>query len=91
MEKIPSLQEQPVQSAITMPSATQEVQAVRSKDGFALPLSGYSYSGGGRGIVRADVSADDGECWHNATLTEGKQQPLDRAWAWTLWKVFPGF
>lgn len=87
MEKIPSLQEQPVQSAITSPTATQEVQVVRTSDGFAIHLSGYSYSGGGRGIVRVDVSADDGESWHTATLTEGKQQPLDRAWAWTLWKV----
>lgn len=49
-----------------------------------VSMRGYSYSGGGRGIVRVDVSADNGHNWRTATLTE---QPLNRAWAWTFWKV----
>jgi hypothetical protein len=28
-----------------------------------LCLQGYAYSGGGRGIVRIDVSADGGKTW----------------------------
>ena len=79
VESIPSLQEQPVQSAIMVP-----------KTGSALHpgpqlVQGYAYSGGGRGIVRVDVSSDDGSTWKTATLTSGKEQPLDRAWAWTFW------
>ena len=79
VEAIPSLQEQPVQSAIMVP-----------KTGSALHpgpqlVQGYAYSGGGRGIVRVDVSSDDGSTWKTATLTSGKEQPLDRAWAWTFW------
>jgi sulfite oxidase len=48
-------------------------------------VQGYAYSGGGRGIVRVDVSSDGGNKWMTATLTAGREQPLDRAWAWTFW------
>jgi len=37
--------------------------------------------------VRVDVSADDGLTWHTATLGEGSDQPLSRAWAWTFWEA----
>jgi sulfite oxidase len=48
-------------------------------------VQGYAYSGGGRGIVRVDVSCDGGETWQTANLRAGSEQPLDRAWAWTFW------
>ena len=44
-------------------------------------------TGGGRGIVRVDVSADDGKTWHTATLGQGSEQPRHRAWAWTFWEA----
>ena len=79
VERIPSLQEQPVQSAVMLPKAgahlTPGVHVVQ----------GYAYSGGGRGIVRVDVSSDGGETWKNATLRAGSEQPMDRAWSWTFW------
>jgi len=80
VEKIPSLQEQPIQSAITVPPPNSIL-----KSGYNL-LKGYAYSGGGRGIVRVDVSIDGGKNWKTATLKEGSEQPIDRAWAWTLWE-----
>ena len=86
VEAIPSLQEQPVQSAILCPNnehnMTHTVEA-----GDIIPVKGYAYSGGGRGIVRVDVSIDGGETWKTAELTEGKHQPINRAWAWTFWEV----
>ena len=36
--------------------------------------------------MRVDVSADGGKTWVSADLTEGSQQPLHRAWAWTFWE-----
>ncbi len=81
VEAIPSLQEQPVQSAITFP--THETKFIA---GDIHTVKGYAYSGGGRGIVRVDVSIDGGETWKTAALTEGSHQPLDRAWAWTFWE-----
>jgi sulfite oxidase len=85
VEAIPSLQEQPVTSAIT---AIQQVEDQGINK--ALKVKGYAYSGGGRGIVRVDVSMDQGVTWQTAQLKQGSQQPLDRAWAWTFWETeFP--
>ena len=50
-------------------------------------MQGFAYSGGVRGIVRVDVSADGGKTWTTANLKEGSEQPLSRAWAWTLWEA----
>ena len=82
VEAIPSLQEQPVQSAITYPAKDTVLHA-----GDIHTIKGYAYSGGGRGIIRVDVSIDGGKTWKNAKLTEGSQQPLDRAYAWTFWEI----
>lgn len=79
VEAIPSLQEQPVQSAIMIPKNGSAVHPGPNM------VQGYAYSGGGRGIVRVDVSSDGGKSWKTATLNAGKEQPLDRAWAWTFW------
>jgi len=79
-EKIPSLQEMPVQSAITHP---ENDTVIAPGPGI---IKGYAYSGGGRGIVRVDVSIDGGETWSTAKLGDGSQQPLHRAWAWTRWE-----
>lgn len=46
VSKIPSLQEQPVQSAIMTPSPGSRVVA-----GETATISGYAYSGGGRGTI----------------------------------------
>ena len=48
-------------------------------------MSGYAWSGGGRGIVRVDVSADNGETWTTAELGRGSEQQYGQAWAWTMW------
>lgn len=80
LERIQSVQEQPVTSMILEP-----------KDGFVSELDdinvrGFAWSGGGRGIVRVDVSADAGKTWHTAELKEGSEQDPQRAWAWTFWE-----
>mmetsp|Transcript_5700 Transcript_5700/g.10872 ORF Transcript_5700/g.10872 Transcript_5700/m.10872 type:complete len:547 (-) Transcript_5700:108-1748(-) len=82
VESLVSLQEMPVQSAIVSPISGQVVEVY---DGKAI-VRGYAWSGGGRGIIRVDVSADGGETWEVAELGEGKEQPLNQAWAWTLWE-----
>ncbi len=42
-------------------------------------VRGYAYSGGGRNIIRVDVSPDGGKTWHVATLDTPGQLPY-RAW-----------
>jgi len=81
--KYASVQELPVQSAICEPSASMALEP----DDESVTLRGYAWSGGGRGIVRVDVSADGGNTWHQAELGQGQEQPLDQAWAWTLWEA----
>jgi len=78
----------PVTSAVTKPDA--ESQVVRGEE---LECSGYAYSGGGRAVVRVDVSIDGGKTWDQATLKravreDGKEQSVrsNSAWAWTQWR-----
>ena len=82
---LPSVQEQPVNSAIASPAHGSTISAA---DGH-ITLKGYAYSGGGRRVIRVDVSADGGATWHSATVDpkSGGDQPSGRAWAWTLWEA----
>lgn len=47
---------------------------------------GYAWSGGGRSVVRVDVSADQGKTWHVAQLEQNPDK-VPRHWAWTLWSA----
>eukprot|EP00043_Microstomoeca_roanoka_P001918 m.35362 g.35362 ORF g.35362 m.35362 type:complete len:495 (-) comp11131_c2_seq1:37-1521(-) len=80
---LPSVNEMPVQSAIMSPACG----AIVSKEDESVHVRGYAWSGGGRNIVRVDVSADGGETWMTATLLEGSDQKANRAWAWTFWEA----
>jgi len=50
-------------------------------------LLGYAWSGGGRSVVRVDVSADAGKTWQQADLRCGPCNDSGRQWAWTLWSI----
>jgi len=78
-ELIQSVQEQGVQSSVLGPSKLYA--------GEKNTITGFAYSGGGRGIVRVDVSIDNGSTWKSATLKEGSEQDMHKAWAWTFWEV----
>ncbi|KAK4540681.1 hypothetical protein LTR36_009012 [Oleoguttula mirabilis] len=97
----PAIQETPVQSAIT---AVRQVKADRLEDNNlarvygleedSVVLEGYAFAGGGRHIVRVDVSPDRGRTWMQAQLLENGAKvgasgsPDDhRAWAWKQWRV----
>jgi len=82
LENIASVQEMPVQSAIVEPRADTTVEADSE-----VTVRGFAWSGGGRGIVRVDVSADGGKNWHTAEIGDGGDQKINRAWAWTFWEV----
>jgi len=80
----PAIQELPVQSAICDP---EDGEVVRLDHEGRLALKGYAWSGGGRGIVRVDVSVDGGTTWQVADLIRDETQEYNRQWAWTLWKI----
>jgi len=74
-----SVQEMPVQSAITL--FDEEVEEGETE----VEISGYAWSGGGRSIARVDITTDGGSTWSTATLGKGHEQRVGRAWGWTLW------
>jgi sulfite oxidase len=78
----PAIQDLPIQSAITVPVPN----TVLEEGSDEVLVKGYAWAGGGRGIVRVDVSADGGNSWHTADL-ERPEQPLTRSWAWTLFSA----
>ena len=82
MEKVLSIQEQPVTSVIVDP---QEGSTCECDD--TIGVKGFAWSGGGRGIVRVDLSIDGGVTWHEAELGEGAEQHPSQAWAWTFWSA----
>ncbi len=49
-----------------------------------VPLWGYAYSGGGRRIIRVDVSGDNGATWTVARLVAPSKKADDRGQEWTL-------
>ncbi|KAH7462109.1 Sulfite oxidase, mitochondrial [Phytophthora ramorum] len=82
------LRELPVQSAITEPKNGSVHLVDDASDSSIVTVKGYAWSGGGRNIIRVDISADGGKTWTPAELHEsGKRQKYNRAWAWTPWEL----
>ncbi|KAL8950811.1 MAG: hypothetical protein Q9222_003188, partial [Ikaeria aurantiellina] len=91
-DSAPAIQETPVQSAITSLRDISPHSAPDSKllqvyglEEDSIAVEGYSYAGGGRKIIRVDVSADDGRTWHQAELLPDQSKGA-KAWAWTRWR-----
>jgi sulfite oxidase len=43
-------------------------------------------AGGGRNIVRVDLTGDNGKTWGTTNITHGSEQPHGKAWAWVFWE-----
>ncbi|OQU96702.1 Cytochrome b5-like Heme/Steroid binding domain-containing protein [Cladophialophora immunda] len=88
----PAIQETPVQSAITSirdisrssRHGRRSLQAY-GLDEDAVQVKGYAFSGGGREIVRVDVSADGGKTWQQARLLPDESKG-HKAWSWKQWE-----
>ncbi|CAM9418603.1 unnamed protein product [Ectocarpus sp. 4 AP-2014] len=78
----PAIQQLPINSAILSPADGSSVSQYDDE----VTVKGYAVAGGGRAVVRVDVSADGGETWTSAEL-KPTSQPLYRTWAWTLWEA----
>ena len=78
----PSIQETPVQSAITS-MHREEGKGEETKD---VVIEGYAFSGGGRQIIRVDVSTDDGRTWDQAKIDIDPVNNGCKDWSWKRWK-----
>lgn len=88
----PAIQETPVQSAITSlrdisPHSTQDSKLLQvyGLEEDSIAVEGYSFAGGGRKIIRVDVSANNGRTWQQAELLPSETKGA-KAWAWTRWR-----
>ena len=79
----PAIQDLPVTSFICTPMNGAQLEEGTGN----ITVQGIAWSGGGREVVRVDVSSDGGKTWQVADITEGSGQKYMRAWAWVLWEV----
>merc|ERR1712112_258788 len=49
-------------------------------------VTGYAWAGGGRKIIRVDLTGDGGNTWTQAHNLVQDSARLPRHWGWTLWE-----
>lgn len=92
-----SIQEMPVQSAICSPVNDEKITLKPDVNchSIILPVRGYAYSGGGKMIVRVDVSIDGGSSWMTADLIDIPRlenglpdySNRNKVGSWTRWSL----
>ena len=84
LSKMPSMTEVSLFSGIT------KMEAINDKDvesGTVLvKAKGWAWAGGGRNVVRVDITGDEGKSWTTADIVQGGDQRFGRAWAWVFWE-----
>jgi len=88
LAKMPSMTEVAVFSGITNMDIDSSLKSKQRKPGSTVTVkaSGWAWSGGGRNIVRVDITGDGGESWATANIVKGGDQKFGRAWAWVFWE-----
>jgi len=74
-----SIQDMPVTSKIS-----KCVRCPESPD--HVLVAGYAWAGGGRKILRVDLTGDGGESWTQAHSLKQDSARHPRHWGWTLWE-----
>lgn len=74
-----------INSAVLRPGHDEVVYL---KSNRPYTMRGYAYSGGGRKIIRVEVSLDDGKSWRQATIHRfEKPSPYGKHWCWVHWDI----
>ena len=50
-------------------------------------INGYAYTGGGREIIRCEMSLDGGMTWMLANVSTEEIPRMGRYWCWFLWEI----
>ena len=87
LKATPSIMELSVYSGITKLELADSKTKSKPGETVLVKATGWAYAGGGRNIIRVDLSGNKGGSWTTATLTEGHNQRYGRAWAWTFWEA----
>jgi nitrate reductase (NAD(P)H) len=73
-----------VNSAVSRPWH-DEVISTAANSTYAM--SGYAYTGGGRKVIRVEVSLDGGHLWRQAEITRHETPTkAGKYWCWVFWK-----
>mmetsp|Transcript_247 Transcript_247/g.431 ORF Transcript_247/g.431 Transcript_247/m.431 type:complete len:638 (+) Transcript_247:134-2047(+) len=90
LDKMPGLAEVSTFSGITNVRRVDEDVGEEKKmvpgETVMVKASGWAWAGGGRNIVRVDITGNNGKSWSNGNLAQGSNQPYGRAWAWVFWE-----
>ena len=81
-ESSESIMQLPVVSAICDPVEGAELEPGADE----INVRGYAWSGGGRSVIRVDISADGGKTWRTAAIAPNGQSQY-RSWSWSLWET----
>ena len=65
---------------------TKEKAKPKPGETIMVKAKGWAWAGGGRNIVRVDITGDQGTSWQSAEITKGGDQRFGRAWAWVFWE-----
>ena len=82
-EVMPPVLVLPVQSSIMLPPSGSAFPPKTR----AIKCTGYAWSGDGVPIIRVDVTANGGNSWKVAKITNQRITPAGKAWAWVFWEA----
>ncbi|TYZ62759.1 hypothetical protein PybrP1_004158 [[Pythium] brassicae (nom. inval.)] len=81
------IQELNVNSVLLSP-AHMETLSASAANGESYTVSGYAYSGGGRRIIRVEVTVDDGASWEDCRITyKEKPNAFGKMWCWVQYEL----
>ena len=74
-----------INSAVAYPG---HLEVVPLKANATYPIRGYCYTGGGRKVIRVEVSIDGGKTWTLSELTH-PETPTEygKYWCWCFWQL----
>ena len=84
LKAMPSMTESSLFSGITKIEKVDKEN--ENSDVITVKAKGWAWAGGGRNVVRVDVTGDNGKSWATAEIVQGGDQKFGRAWAWVFWE-----
>jgi sulfite oxidase len=87
LAKMPSMTEVAVFSGVSALNVVGNPrQTLKAGKKVTVKAKGWAWAGGGRNIVRVDITGDGGKSWQSAEITKGGDQKFGKAWAWVFWE-----
>ncbi|CAG8440928.1 15057_t:CDS:2 [Funneliformis caledonium] len=86
-----------VNSAITSPAHDEHIPLSSFVSNAEYTLKGYAYTGGGRKVIRVEITLDDGKTWlltnldfpetRHPDVLKRPHNPIRQHWCWSFWSL----